>query len=223
MKSITLILVLVINQASAFPTNSFGVRSLRPNTCVFMAEEVDEIALEIEERMQKSCDSVVRNLQTISTGRANPAMLDRIQADYYGAPTPINQMASISVPSASQLQIDPYDKSSLGDIEKAIIMSDLGMTPQNDGSVIRINIPALTEERRKELLKKCKGIGEEGKVALRNVRRDGVDKIKKLEKASTIGEDQSKEGQDDIQKMTDKYVKNVDEIVAKKEKDVSKV
>merc|ERR1719215_1566763 len=223
MKSISLILALVINQASAFTTNSFGVRSVSSNTCLFMAEEVDEIALEIEERMQKSCDSVVRNLQTISTGRANPAMLDRIQADYYGAPTPINQMASISVPSASQLQIDPYDKSSLSDIEKAIIISDLGMTPQNDGSVIRINIPALTEERRKELLKKCKGIGEEGKVAVRNVRRDGVDKIKKLEKASTIGEDQSKEGQDDIQKVTDKYVKDIDEIVAKKEKDVSKV
>ena len=188
-----------------------------------MSEEVDEIALEIEERMQKSCDSVVRNLQTISTGRANPAMLDRIQADYYGALTPISQMASISVPSSSQLQIDPYDKSSLADIEKAIVMSDLGMTPQNDGSVVRINIPALTEDRRKELLKKCKGIGEEGKVAIRNVRRDGVEKVKKLEKASTIGEDQSKDGQDEIQKLTDSCVKKVDDIVSKKEAEVSKV
>lgn len=223
MKVSTLFLTLVLNQATAFTTNSFGVRTFQSKTCIFMSEEVDEIALEIEERMQKSCDSVVRNLQTISTGRANPAMLDRIQADYYGALTPISQMASISVPSSSQLQIDPYDKSSLADIEKAIVMSDLGMTPQNDGSVVRINIPALTEDRRKELLKKCKGIGEEGKVAIRNVRRDGVEKVKKLEKASTIGEDQSKDGQDEIQKLTDSCVKKVDDIVSKKEAEVSKV
>ena len=188
-----------------------------------MSEEVDEIELDMEDRMSKSLDSLQKNLSTISTGRANPSMLDRVQVEYYGAPTPLNQLASISIPSSSQLQIEPYDKSSLKDVEKALILSDLGMTPSNDGSVIRLNIPALTEERRKELLKQCKAIGEEGKVAIRNVRRDGVDKVKKLEKDATISKDQSKDGQDMVQKLTDGYIKKVDEVVAKKEADVSKV
>ena len=188
-----------------------------------MSEEVDEIELDMEDRMQKSIDSVLKNLSTISTGRANPAMLDRVQVDYYGAPTPLNQLASISVPSSSQLQIEPYDKSSLKDVEKALILSDLGMSPNNDGSVIRLNIPALTEDRRKELLKQCKAIGEDGKVAVRNVRRDGVEKVKKLEKDSTISKDVSKDGQDMIQKLTNGYVKKVDEVVSKKEDEVSTV
>jgi ribosome recycling factor len=132
-------------------------------------------------------------------------------------------MASISVPSAQQLTVEPFDKSQLGGIERAIMEADLGLTPQNDGSVIRLNIPALTEERRKEMMKQCKAIGEEGKVAVRNIRRGSVDAIKKLEKAGEISEDESKDGQDAIQKTTDSKVKEIDEIVAKKEKEVMKV
>merc|ERR1719261_42536 len=121
--------------------------------------------------MSKSVESVVQNLGTIRTGRASPAILDRVKVDYYGAETPVNQMASISVPSSQQLSVDPYDKSTLADIERAIIDADIGLTPMNDGNLIRLNIPALTEDRRKEMLKQCKAIGEEGKVAIRNIRR----------------------------------------------------
>jgi len=188
-----------------------------------MSEELEMIELDVEERMSKSVDSLSKNLGTISTGRANPSMLDRVVVEYFGAPTPLNQLAGVSVPSSSQLQIDAYDKSCLNDIEKALILADLGMTPNNDGSVIRLNIPTLTEERRKDLLKQVKALGEEGKVAVRNVRRDGVDKVKKLEKSSSISEDQSKDGQNSIQSLTDKFVKVIEEVVAKKEKDVTTV
>lgn len=140
-----------------------------------------------------------------------------------GAETPLNQMATISVPSAQQLTVDPYDKSMCGDIEKAIIHSGLGLTPNNDGTMIRINIPSLTEDRRKDMLKQCKAIGEEGKVAIRNIRRDGVDSVKKMEKAGDIGEDESKDGQDTMQKLTDKKVKEIDDVVSEKEKEVMKV
>ena len=151
-------------------------------------------------------------------------MLDRVKVNYYGAPTPLNQLASISVPSAQQLTVDPYDKSAISEVEKAIVLADLGLTPSNDGSgLLRINIPPLTEDRRKELLKQCKALGEEGKVALRNIRRDGVDSIKKIEKKGDVSEDEMKDGLDVMQKMTDKSVKEVDEIVAKKEKDVMTV
>ncbi|KAL3785393.1 hypothetical protein ACHAWO_013580 [Cyclotella atomus] len=184
-------------------------------------EEMDLITMDAEERMDKTMSSLVENLATIRTGRANPNMLDRVEADYYGAMTPINQMATISVPSSQQLQISPFDKSSLTDIEKAIIYSGLGFTPNNDGSVIRINIPQLTEERRKELLKQCKSIGEEAKVAIRNIRRDGVDNIKKMEKNGDLGKDQALDGIDAIQKSTDDHVKRIDETVAKKEKEVT--
>ena len=177
--------------------------------------------MDCEERMDKTMSSLAENLATIRTGRANPNMLDRVEADYYGAMTPINQMATISVPSAQQLQISPFDKSSLVDIEKAIIYAGLGFTPNNDGSVIRINIPQLTEERRKELLKQCKSIGEEAKVAIRNIRRDGVDNIKKMEKNGDLGKDQALDGIDAIQKSTDEHVKSIDSTVAKKEKEVT--
>ena len=140
-----------------------------------------------------------------------------------GAETPLNQLATIGIPSAQQLTVDPYDKSLFGDIERAIAESDLGLMPTNDGTLIRINIPALTEERRKEMLKQCKAMGEEGKVALRNIRRDGVDAVKKMEKNSDIGKDESKDGQDAIQKLTDAKVKEIDSIVANKEKDVMTV
>ena len=132
-------------------------------------------------------------------------------------------MATIGVPSAQQITVDPYDKSTFGDIEKAIAQSDLGLMPTNDGTLIRINIPALTEERRKEMIKQCKAMGEEGKVALRNIRRDGVDAVKKMEKNSDIGKDESKDGQDALQKLTNDKVKAIDEIVGAKEKDVMTV
>lgn len=174
-------------------------------------------------RMAKTVDSVIQNLGSIRTGRASPAILDRVQAIYYGSPTPISQMATISVPSSQQLMVSPFDKKTLADIERAIVDADLGLTPQNDGNTIRLNIPDLTEDRRKDMMKQCKGIGEEGKVAIRNIRRSAVDAIKKLEKAGEISEDESLDGQDAIQKTTDAKVKEIDGIVAKKEKEVMTV
>jgi ribosome recycling factor len=195
----------------------------RRKMVLHVSDEMEEISMDCEDRMDKSIDSVKISLSSIRTGRANAAMLDRIRVNYYGADTPINQMATISVPSAQQLQIDPFDKSVAKDIEKAIMESDLGLTPNNNGSVIRINIPALTEDRRKELLKQCKALGEEGKIALRNIRRAAMDEVKKVEKAGTIGEDEMKDGFDSIQKLTDAHIKAVDDIVAAKEKEVMKV
>lgn len=190
---------------------------------LFAVEEITEIEDDAKERMTKTIDSIKENLATVRTGRANTAMLDRVKVEYYGADTPLNQLASISVSSAQQLSVDPFDKSQMGEVEKAIIESGLGLTPTNDGNMIRINIPALTEDRRKEMMKQCKAIGEEGKVAVRNIRRDGVDKMKKMEKNGDIGEDQMKDGLDSMQKMTDDTVKDIDKIVAEKEKEVSKV
>jgi ribosome recycling factor len=224
-----------VGKATTFvsgPNSSILVKSPSHNNIIhkrvskplFMSfEETEEIELDTEERMGKSTESVKKNLQTIRTGRANAAILDLVTVDYYGAPTPLNQMASISVPNSQQLNVDPYDKSVTGDIEKAIIESGLGLTPNNDGTLIRINIPQITEDRRKELLKQCKAIGEDGKVAVRNVRRDGVEAVKKIEKAGDIGEDESKGSQDSIQKLTDKFVKEIDTIVSSKEKEVMTV
>jgi ribosome recycling factor len=198
-----------------------------PNRLSFlsMATEVSvkDITSKTEERMEKSVEAVKQNMMTIRTGRANASMLDRVRVDYYGVETPVNQMATISVPSAQQLTLDPYDKSTCNDIEKAIMEAGLGLTPNSDGSVIRINIPSLTEDRRKEMLKQCKAMGEEGKVAVRNIRRDGVDSVKKMEKDGAIGEDQSLDGQDTMQKLTDQKVKEIDNVVAKKEKEVMTV
>jgi ribosome recycling factor len=184
-------------------------------------EEMDLITMDADERMEKTMSNLADNLSTVRTGRANPSMLDRVEADYYGAMTPISQMATISVPSSQQLQIAPFDKSSIAAVEKAIIYAGLGFTPTSDGNVIRINIPQLTEERRKDLLKQCKSIGEEAKVAIRNIRRDGVDTIKKMEKAGDLGKDQALDGIDAIQKLTDEHIKLVDERVGKKEKEVA--
>jgi ribosome recycling factor len=185
---------------------------------------VKDITKNSEEKMIKSIDSVKTNLLSIRTGRASASILDRVRVEYYGTLTPLNQLASISVPSSQQLQIDPYDKSIINAIERSIVDSDIGLSPSgSDGSTIRINIPPLTEQRRKEMLKLCKAIGEEGKVAVRNIRRDGVDNIKKLEKSGTVGEDEMKDGLDTIQKLTDKKVKEIDDIVTKKEKEVMTV
>jgi ribosome recycling factor len=190
---------------------------------LYLSEAVEEITMDTEDRMDKSINSLKVTLTSIRTGRATASMLDRVKVNYYGADTPLYQMATISVPSAQQLQIDPFDKSVTKDIEKAIIESDLGLTPNNNGSVIRINIPPLTEQRRKELLKQCKALGEEGKVAIRNIRRNAVDDIKKVEKSGDIGEDEMKDGLDAIQKLTDQHAKAIDEIVAMKEKEVMTV
>jgi ribosome recycling factor len=184
-------------------------------------EDMDLITMDAGERMDKTMSNLADNLMTVRTGRANPSMLDRVEAEYYGASTPISQMATISVPSSQQLQITPFDKSSIASIEKAIIYAGLGFTPTSDGNVIRINIPQLTEERRKDLLKQCKSIGEEAKVAIRNIRRDGVDAMKKMEKTGDIGKDQALDGIDAIQKLTDDHIKLVDERVGKKEKEVA--
>jgi len=186
-------------------------------------ESPEEIEMDTEDRMLKSVDSVRKNLQSIRTGRANAAILDLVVVDYYGAPTPLNQVASISVPNSQQLSVDPFDKSITADVEKAITESGLGLTPNNDGTVIRINIPSITEERRNELVKQCKAIGEDGKVALRNVRRDGVDAAKKLEKGGDIGKDNLKDCQDAIQKLTDNFVKEIDSVIQNKVKDVQTV
>jgi len=175
-----------------------------------------------EERMEKAIQALRRDLATLRAGRATPALLDRIQVEYYGAMTPLNQLANISTPDSRTLMIQPWDKSSMGDIERAIMKSDLGLTPANDGSMIRLSIPALTEERRAELVKLTKKFGEEGKVAIRNIRRDANDDIKKMEK-SDISEDESRRHQDDIQKSTDKFIAEVDKVLAAKEKEIMEV
>ena len=178
---------------------------------------------DVESTMKKAIDSTMRSFNTIRTGRASSSLLDKIIVEYYGAPTPLNQMANISTPDSSTLQIQPYDRTTMGAIEKAISLSDIGLTPNNDGVSVRLNIPALTSERRKEFVKMASKYAEEGKVAIRNIRRDGVDGVRKLEKASEISEDESRDQQDKIQKLTDKYVAEGDRVFAEKERDILKV
>ncbi len=181
------------------------------------------ILKDMEERMSKAIHTLKKDLTTLRTGRATPAILDKVMVDYYGAPTPISQLANISAPEPRLLTIQPWDKSALKEIDRAIQQSDLGLTPSNDGSIIRIVIPPLTEERRKELVKVAGRDGEEAKVAIRNIRRDANEEIKKLEKAGTISEDESRRHQETIQKTTDKYIAEVDKIVKEKEKDIMEV
>ena len=183
----------------------------------------NEIKAQAKEKMIKAVDNLQSNLNALRAGRANPAMLDRIVVDYYGSPTPVNQMASISAPEPRTLTIQPWDQSALKLIEKAIMNSDLGLNPSNDGKMIRLSIPQLTEERRKELCKQAKKASEEFKVRLRNERRDANDKLKKLEKEGEITEDDLKKAQDNVQKMTDKYTKEVDVLLEVKEKDIMAV
>jgi ribosome recycling factor len=175
-----------------------------------------------EDRMDKAIGALKRDLASLRAGRATPALLDRIQVEYYGAMTPINQLANLSTPDSRTLLIQPWDKSSMSTIEKAIMKSDLGLSPSNDGTVIRIVIPALTEERRADLVKMTKKYGEEAKIAIRNIRRDANDEIKKLEK-SGISEDESRRHQEDIQKFTDKFIAEVDKVLASKEKEIMEV
>jgi ribosome recycling factor len=176
-----------------------------------------------KEKMDKAIQAFSRELATVRAGKANPSLLEKIQVEYYGVPTPIIQLAGISVPEARLLVIQPYDKSILKDIEKAILASDLGLTPSNDGSVIRITIPPLTEERRRELVKLVKKYSEDAKVAVRNIRRDANDELKKLEKNGEITEDELRGYTDDIQKMTDEHIAKIDAITKEKEKEVMEV
>ncbi len=178
---------------------------------------------EFEHKMKRTCEALSTQLATIRAGRANAAVLDQIEVDYYGVPTPIQQMASIAAPDPRSLLIQPWDASTLKGIEKAILASDLGINPQNDGRAIRLVFPPLTEERRKELVKQTKKYGEESKVAVRNIRRDAIEKFKKQQKASEITEDDYKIAEKDIQKLTDDYTKEVDKIIAAKEKELTEI
>lgn len=181
---------------------------------------IDDIMADAKSRMDKAVEHLVGDLAGMRAGRANPAMVDKIMVNYYGAPTPINQLANINVPEARLLIINPWDKTSIGDIEKAIMKSDLGINPNNDGNVIRLNIPQLTEERRKDLVKVVRKRAEEGKVAIRNIRREANDLMKASEKDKLISEDASKKGLDDIQKATDRFIKDIDQILQQKEKEI---
>jgi len=178
---------------------------------------------DLEASMQKSVEATQRTFNTIRTGRANPSLLDRISVEYYGADTPLKSLATLSTPDSQTIQIQPFDISSLASIEKAIAMSELGFTPNNDGKIIRINVPPLTEERRKEFCKLASKYAEEGKVALRNIRRDAIDKVKKLEKEGEVSEDQSRDEQDGIQKLTDRFIAQIEKHLAEKEADILKV
>lgn len=178
---------------------------------------------DIKDNMQKSVEATQRSFNSIRTGRANASLLDRISIDYYGSETPLKSLANISTPDSSTIAIEPYDKGSMGQIEKAISLSDLGLTPNNDGKVIRLNIPPLTSERRKELAKQASKLSEEGKVALRNIRREAVDSVRKQEKNREISEDESRDLQEQIQKATDIYIAKIEELLSTKEKEILKI
>lgn len=182
-----------------------------------------EVIKKCEEKMTKTCENLDDEFSNIRAGRANPNLLNRIMVEYYGTPTPMQQVGNISVPEPRIIQINPWEKSLLKAIEKAILASDLGITPTNDGTSIRLVFPELTEERRKELVKDIKKKGEAAKVAVRNVRRDANDTLKKMEKSTDITEDERKEGEEKIQKMTDKYVAKIDKSVENKSKEIMTV
>ncbi len=180
---------------------------------------MDERLQQFDDKMKKAYDHLAADYATIRAGRANPHVLDKLKVDYYGTPTPIQQVGNISVPEARMIQIAPWEKSLIREIEKAIMASDIGITPSNDGSVIRLVFPELTEERRKDLVKEVKKKGEESKVAVRNIRRDGNDSFKKLAKEE-VSEDEIKQLEEKLQKLTDKYVKDIDTLVEEKSKEI---
>lgn len=184
---------------------------------------MEELLMTYEEKMEKSLKNLDDEFGAIRAGRANPRVLDRITVDYYGAPTPLQQVGNISVPEARVIAIKPFDPSILGDIEYALMASDIGITPTNDGTVIRLVYPELTEERRKELAKDIKKKGENAKVAIRNIRRDAIDAIKKKGKEDSISEDEIKGYEDDVQKSTDAYVKKIDDAIDAKSKEIMTV
>ena len=184
---------------------------------------VNDILKSLDERMDKALGSVKSNFATIRAGRATPALLDRVQVEYYGSTMPINQLANVSAPEPRMLVITPWDKGSLGEIERAIIKSDLGMMPTNDGSVIRLSIPQLTEQRRQDLAKQVKKLAEDGRVAVRNIRRDVNDDLKKLEKSGDISEDDSRRAQEKVQNVTDRFIGEIDKLLASKEQEILEV
>ena len=233
MCQLLLLLLSSFNAGDAFVNKRFsshllvtgGVVLRRANnvrSVLTMNEWVDEVTTDSSDRMSKSVESVVSNLSTLRAGRPSAALLDRVMVDYFEVETPLIQLASVSVQSGMSLVVSPYDKSAIGDIERAIMESDVGMMPNNDGEKIRLNVPQLTEDRRKELVKDAKRLREDGKIAIRNIRRDAIDTLKKLGKDKDFGisEDNEKDATKKIQEIHDKYVKQVDEVVAKKEKDI---
>ena len=178
---------------------------------------------EIKEKMEKALESLAQRLSEVRAGRANPAILNKVKIDYYGTPTPINQVAGISVPEARMIMIQPWDVSILKEIEKAILASEIGINPNNDGKVIRLVFPELTEERRKELVKEIKKYAEDAKVSIRNARRDGIDKAKTMQKDGDITEDELKAAETEIQKITDKYIEEVDKTIIAKETEIMSI
>ncbi len=182
-----------------------------------------ELLKNTEEKMNKTVAVLERDYKSIRAGRANVSVLDRVMVDYYGCPTPIQQMAAVSVPEPRILMIQPWDATTLKDIEKAILTSDIGINPQNDGRVIRLSFPPLTEERRKDIVKEVRKAAEENKVAIRNTRRDAIEKLKALKKANTITEDDVADGEKKIQNLTDKFCKEIDDLAALKEKEIMEI
>ena len=188
-----------------------------------MSELIDELLADAGDRMHKSVEATRNEFATVRTGRASPHLLDRIDVDYYGAKTPLRQLANISASEARLLTVTPYDKSSIKGIEKAIMESDVGLTPSNDGTVIRLTIPELTEERRKELVRVVHGIAEDGRVAVRNVRRDIMHDLRELKKEGEVGEDEERRAEAELQKLTDKHVGEIDSFLSGKEEEILEV
>jgi ribosome recycling factor len=188
-----------------------------------MAELIDEFLDDARDRMHKSVEAMRHELSTVRTGRASPALLDRIEVDYYGAPTPLKQLAQVNATDVHLLTLTPYDKSSVSMIEKAILESDLGLTPNNDGNVIRLQIPELTEERRKDLVRVIHGVAEEGRVAVRNVRRDVMHDLRELKKEGEVGEDEERRAETELQKETDKATGEIDSLMKAKEEELLEV
>ena len=188
-----------------------------------MSELTDELLADAKERMQKSVDATRNELATVRTGRASPHLLDRLTVDYYGAETPLRQLAQVAATDARMLTLTPYDKSSISAIEKAVMESDLGLTPSNDGNVIRLSIPELTEERRRELVKVVHGIAEDGRVAVRNIRRDVMHDLRELKKAGEAGEDDEHRAETSLQKQTDEAIAEIDELLKRKEEEILEV
>jgi ribosome recycling factor len=186
-------------------------------------EMIDELLADAKERMQKSVESTRSELSTVRTGRASPHLLDRLQVDYYGAETPIKQLAQVAATDARLLTVTPYDKSSISAIEKSVMESDLGLTPSNDGNVIRLQIPELTEERRKELVKVVHGVAEQGRVAIRNIRRDVMQDLRELKKEGEAGSDEEHHGETELQKQTDASIGEIDSLLKGKEEEILEV
>jgi ribosome recycling factor len=184
---------------------------------------IQDVYKKVEETMQKTLNVLQREFASIRTGRASVSLLDGITVDYYGTPTPLNQIATLSAPESNLIVIQPWDPTTIKEIEKAILKSDLGLTPTSDGKVIRLSVPPLTEERRKQLVKVVKKIAEESRVALRQIRKDGNDDLKRMEKNKEIAEDELHKAQEQVQKITDKYMKKIDELLEKKEKEIMEI